>query len=111
MKYPYWDRKTNCFHLDGNYVLRNVHAIEQCAVREGYCPIHTPSDHHMRDWPCNWRMDTQVLERICPHGIGHPDPDALEYHRWASGKEIPWQSVHGCDGCCATPAGGPIASA
>lgn len=34
------------------------------------------------------------MERICKHGIGHPDPDDLKVQSsWAEG-------VHGCDGCC-----------
>lgn len=30
------------------------------------------------------------MERICPHGVGHPDPDDTNP-----------DTVHGCDGCCA----------
>jgi hypothetical protein len=34
------------------------------------------------------------MERICDHGIGHPDPDDIRVReRWDEG-------VHGCDGCC-----------
>lgn len=76
--------------------LVNVHPIERCAG--GYCVIHNPSEHHMRAWPLNWRDDKGLMERICPHRIGHPDPDDLAFHvrngRGALG-------VHGCDGCCA----------
>lgn len=54
------------------------------------CPLHRRSNHHMRAWPQNWRDDRGFMERICPHGIGHPDPDD-------SGAD----PVHGCDGCCA----------
>jgi hypothetical protein len=32
------------------------------------------------------------MERICEHGIGHPDPDQIMR------DEAGW--VHGCDGCC-----------
>lgn len=53
------------------------------------CPIHHRSDHHMRVWPQHWRGDRWTVERICPHGIGHPDPDDPTDDR-----------VHGCDGCC-----------
>jgi hypothetical protein len=35
------------------------------------------------------------MERICPHGVGHPDPDEYAI---ASGGDA---GVHGCDGCCA----------
>jgi hypothetical protein len=33
------------------------------------------------------------MERICPHGIGHPDPDDPAFKN-------PIEGVHGCDGCC-----------
>lgn len=56
------------------------------------CTIHERSDHHMRSWPQNWRDDAGKMERVCEHGIGHPDPD-----------EINPDKVHGCDGCCAEP--------
>lgn len=73
-----------------------VHAKDQCS---GRCVIHNPSDHHMVDWPRLWRLDRGLMERICPHGIGHPDPDHLWYlteHNMAEGGE----GIHGCDGCC-----------
>jgi hypothetical protein len=44
----------------------------------------------MADWPQHYRDDIGITERICPHGIGHPDPDDI----YAQGH------VHGCDGCC-----------
>lgn len=40
-------------------------------------------------WPQHWRGDRHLMERICPHGVGHPDPD-----------DINPDGVHGCDGCC-----------
>lgn len=58
------------------------------------CCIHNPSDHHMRSWRQNWRGDKSMMERICPHGVGHPDPDDL------SVRTTQWAGVHGCDGCC-----------
>jgi hypothetical protein len=54
-----------------------------------YCPIHNPSDHHMKDWPLHWRDDRGFFERLCPHGVGHPDPDDENA-----------DPIHGCDGCC-----------
>jgi hypothetical protein len=57
------------------------------------CPIHGRTDHAMRAFPQHWRDDRGIMERICPHGIGHPDPDD-------SGDD----GVHGCDGCCRPPA-------
>jgi len=65
------------------------------------CPIHAPTPHGMRDWPTHWRDDRLLMERICPHGVGHPDPDHLAHtarrrgERWARGE-----AIHGCDGCC-----------
>lgn len=54
-----------------------------------YCTMHNRSDHHMRSFPQYWRSDMGFMERTCPHGIGHPDPD-----------EIAKRPGHGCDGCC-----------
>ena len=77
-----------------------VHDADTCT---GYCCIHNPSDHHMKDWKTHWRQDRGMMERICPHGIGHPDPDdvafkktvAIKYKRDSYDK-----GIHGCDGCC-----------
>lgn len=56
----------------------------------------------MRDWPQNWRDDTGVMERICPHGVGHPDPDHMTYVTLTHGPEVArGHGIHGCDGCCA----------
>jgi hypothetical protein len=59
-----------------------------------YCTIHNRSDHSMRSFPQHWRTDRAIMERICPHGVGHPDPD--EYKLTLS----KYEGVHGCDGCC-----------
>ena len=64
-----------------------VHNKELCKDR--FCCIHNPSNHHMIDWPQVWRDDRKLMERVCPHGIGHPDPD-----------DISKDKIHGCDGCC-----------
>ena len=69
------------------------------------CPFHHPSGHPMVTWPLLLRADRATLmERICEHGVGHPDPDSAAY--WA--ERIPkggWFR-HGCDGCCHPPADG-----
>lgn len=75
--------------------MTNIHDPQLCYGRP--CPCHGPSDHFMRGWPPHWRSDRGILERICPHGIGHPDPDQFLY--WAE-TDQEFQSVHGCDGCC-----------
>lgn len=76
-----------------------VHNDHDC--RGTYCVIHKPSPHHMRDWPTHWRDDRKLMERICPHGVGHPDPDHLAFTP-AGRRET--ESVHGCCGCCAKAA-------
>lgn len=58
-----------------------------------HCTIHNRSNHSMRIFPQHWRGDRMLMERICPHGIGHPDPDEINLDK--DGR-----SVHGCDGCC-----------
>jgi hypothetical protein len=65
------------------------------------CVIHYPTRHAMRDWPLYVRDDKEwLIERICPHGVGHPDPDSLWYFL-SVGKK--YMAVHGCDGCCVPP--------
>jgi hypothetical protein len=80
----------------GPHVLR-THPESACAGDDRPCVIHRPSDHHMRQMPLNWRGDTGVMERICPHGVGHPDPDATAF---AESQGRGYYGVHGCDGCC-----------
>jgi hypothetical protein len=76
-----------------------THRIDQCLGTT--CVIHNPSDHHMRSWPMHWRPGRGIMERICSHGTGHPDPDQFEYWDRVYGDESWAMSVHGCDGCCA----------
>jgi len=62
------------------------------------CSLHSRTEHHMRKWPQNWRADRYLMERTCPHGVGHPDPDDYTLMNAAPGAD-----VHGCDGCCSPP--------
>ena len=77
-----------------NDKLLRVHPPSACEGRN--CWVHNPSDTHMKKWPIWWRDDKGTAERMCPHRIGHPDPDDVAYH-WSLGRDV---SVHGCDGCC-----------
>jgi hypothetical protein len=79
----------------GSVTLGAVHPGAVCEGRP--CVIHNPTDHHMRTWPLLWRDDRAIFERVCEHGVGHPDPDQFDYWR-DIGQEA--QGVHGCDGCC-----------
>jgi hypothetical protein len=84
----------------GNFI-PNVHTAQQCVPP---CPIHAPSDHHMREWELLYRFDRGIFERICPHAIGHPDPDSVR--RRVEFDEDVNAGLHGCDGCCHPPGGG-----
>jgi hypothetical protein len=81
--------------LLGEVLLSSVHSPQLCAGE--FCVVHNPSDHHMRSWPLNWRDDTGIFERLCPCGIGHPDPDQLPFFKKAGLEAL---AVHGCCGHC-----------
>lgn len=54
----------------------------------------------MRIWPKVIR-ESALVERTCPHGVGHPDPDSLAWMNKTGGrKNRGWWGIHGCDGCC-----------
>jgi len=77
-----------------------VHTENMCTGEA--CVIHNPSDHKMRDWPMQFRLDKGALvERACIHGVGHPDPDSVMYFLRAKGAGMAYMWMHGCDGCCA----------
>lgn len=77
----------------------STHPPEKCAGRA--CVIHAPSEHHMRDWPLNWRADRYLMERMCEHGVGHPDPDDVAYQKIARPEAA--AGMHSCDLCCIPP--------
>ena len=84
--------------------LLRTHDESLCRDDETCC-VHAPSDHHMRDWPMNWRADRGLMERVCPdHGTGHPDPDDIAHKVRVMGEANGRaEAVHGCCGCCARP--------
>lgn len=75
------------YTLIGGQEITKVHSHTLCAGEN--CTIHNQSDHGMAQWPMNFRPDRGIMERLCPHGIGHPDPD-----------DPTLDTTHGCDGCC-----------
>lgn len=99
-----------------------VHDATACTGRE--CVIHNPTEHPMRRFPLHWRADRAIFERLCPHGVGHPDPDQQAYwreqaardvnawdvapddefgiavHRRSPEEHVTAQMTHDCDGCC-----------
>lgn len=58
------------------------------------CTIHNLSNHSMREFPQWFRADRGIMERTCPHGVGHPDPDDFKIRLYD------YEGIHGCDGCC-----------
>jgi hypothetical protein len=69
--------------------LYNVHDRRKCWGPN--CPIHAPSTKARLIGKLKWRTDSGFFERICIHGIGHPDPDQVLQDG---------EGIHGCDGCC-----------
>ena len=77
--------------LENSEEILLVHPSSACAGQ--YCTIHNRSNHSMRSFPQHWRTDRAIMERICSHGVGHPDPDDPKFKN-------EYEAVHGCDGCC-----------
>lgn len=76
------------------------HRHDQC---DGLpCPFHGPSLHPMIEEPMQLR-ETGLIERVCRHGVGHPDPDSAAWMDRRYGHKPGTWSTHGCDGCCRLP--------
>lgn len=98
MSQPYEERATEWVNLESGQRLR-VHSKEMC--RGGNCSIHNPSDEAKAIGTRQWRSDRAMMERICSHGVGHPDPDELAFLRSIGmDKQADVNGLHGCDGCC-----------
>ncbi len=70
-----------------------IYCHDELSCRGKYCTLHNRSDHNMRHMPQLWRSDRGLMERLCEHGVGHPDPDEINLG-------LGGRAVHGCDGCC-----------
>lgn len=80
------------YTLEHSRIKIRTHNLEDC--KGEICAIHNKTKHRMRKFPQHWRTDRGIMERICPHGIGHPDPDDLRIRTQND------DGIHGCDGCC-----------
>jgi hypothetical protein len=95
--------------------VNHYHSPLVCAGQR--CIFHNPTEHKMRNWPMNLRTDEwafPLIERICEHGVGHPDPDSVDYmdrqfgYNESEEKQYGF-GVHGCHldetgrPCCAEP--------
>lgn len=83
-----------------NGISRTVHDRRECVGR--FCVIHNPSLHSMVEEPMLLR-ETGLVERVCRHGVGHPDPDSAAFFdaHGPIGSIGTW-TTHGCcsEGCC-----------
>lgn len=93
-RYPYTLEITS--ELGGNFSADRFHSPAQCVGET--CVIHNPSSHNMVWWPMHVRIGG-LIERLCPHRVGHPDPDSIGYYS-RIGRRDPNNYAHGCDGCC-----------
>lgn len=55
--------------------------------------------------PASWSeglliRETGLIEHVCKHGVGHPDPRSSAWHDEKRNHKSGTWSVHGCDGCC-----------
>lgn len=89
-----------CTNVDGVVMglqAVTVHDRAVCKNRSIPCCVHNPSNHMLVKAPQHWRDDIKAMERICSHGLCHPDPDHLAYMQYTNGYV---NSAHECDGCC-----------
>lgn len=99
------------FTLPNGVVLADVHDPVRCQGRP--CVIHSPTPHCMSHLRLHWRGDRKIFERICIHGVGHPDPDQYQYWREIyavkaalgeidSADDWSYETIHGCcaEQCC-----------
>ena len=81
-----------------------AHSARKCKGQ--VCCLHNRTQHSLRGFPQHWRADRQLMERTCPHGVGHPDPDHMSYlvrlfkSAKLGEKRALLEGIHGCDGCC-----------
>lgn len=61
--------------------------------------MHNPSNHSLKNAQMDWRY-SKGMWRVCEHGVGHPDPDHVEYEVTIRGGDRDAWSAHACDGCC-----------
>lgn len=107
----YYDEIENIFITGVGQQITRLHPASACEGRG--CSIHHPSDHNMRHMKTLWRDDRGIMERVCEHGTGHPDPDQRAFWQELveAGRMRPEdaaaEAVHGCDGCC-VPGGAEV---
>lgn len=71
-----------------------VHVHDRGTCNSDPCPIHNQSEKAKSIGKQLWRSDRGIMERVCEHGVGHPDPDDIRV------RTVDSEGIHGCDGCC-----------
>lgn len=100
MENSVFNASTNEWWVNGTQRFTNIHRTSSCAGEN--CIVHTPSDcvANREDWAYVFRTDGRI-ERMCNHGIGHPDPDQARFLLTANADIYgEWIWIHACDGCC-----------
>lgn len=62
-----------------------THRQRQCLG--GFCSVHNPSDHPLRDALRHWDDSTGSMRRECTHGSVHPDVDDLAFKLRTRGED------------------------
>lgn len=75
--------------------LKNVHDKDFCAGQ--ICVMHNPINGDFRRLLLVWENNVKRYERVCEHGVTHPDPSQFAFWR-ATGQEQ--LGTHPCDRCC-----------
>lgn len=76
-----------------------AHTADMCSGLP--CPVHAPSHHRMSSWPLvSPAGPTPVFERLCRHGVAHPDPDSIEQATTIDPTREGEHGLHTCCGCC-----------
>lgn len=65
-----------------------------------WCCIHAPMPGPWMGWPRQWRDDRGIMERTCPHGVGHPVAEMYEPAIYLGREHL---LLHGCCGCPCKP--------
>jgi hypothetical protein len=78
--------------LEHTMISINSHDESQCEAVT--CPMHKRTDHHMRGFKQFFLHGWDIVVRVCPHGVKHPDPDDM----YAMSSE--YAENHNCDACC-----------
>lgn len=77
----------------------SCHPLDSCF--DMFCSVHNPSRHLLAHLPRRWSQSRYLMERVCEHGYGHPDPDDLAYKSlYLDAGLIKVAGTHTCCGCC-----------